>query len=130
MALVQDDHVIQAFAADTLDQPFDVGVLPRTPRGDDNLLDPHMLHPLPNGGAIGAVPIAQQISRCFVPWERVNDLLGGPNRVKILFTSVRSEADSPGQCHSVYVNTFLLKLWELVCCLYPPWRLVELVRTG
>jgi hypothetical protein len=48
----------------------------------------------------------------------------------ILFTSVRSEADSPGQCNAVYVNTFLLKPWELVCCLYPPWRLVELVRTG
>ena len=54
----------------------------------------------------------------------------GSNRVKILFTSVRSEADSPGQCNSVYVNTFLLKPWELVFCLYPPWRLVELVHTG
>jgi hypothetical protein len=52
------------------------------------------------------------------------------NRVKILFTSVRREADSPGQCNSIYVNTFLLKPWELVCCLYPPWRLVELVHTG
>ena len=34
MALVQDDHVIQAFAADTPDEPLDVGVLPRTPGGD------------------------------------------------------------------------------------------------
>jgi hypothetical protein len=28
MSLVQDDHVVQAFAADTPAQPFDVGVLP------------------------------------------------------------------------------------------------------
>src|SRR5918996_3447337 len=34
MSLVQDDHVVQAFAADTSDQPFDVWVLPRTPGGD------------------------------------------------------------------------------------------------
>ena len=31
MALVQDDHVIQAFTADTPDEPFDIGVLPRIP---------------------------------------------------------------------------------------------------
>ena len=54
----------------------------------------------------------------------------GANRIRILCTSVRSEAASPGQCNSVYVNTFLLKPWELVCGLSPSWRLVELVHTG
>jgi hypothetical protein len=64
-------------------------------------------------------------------WVRVKEEPSpSANRVKILFTPVRSEADSPGQCNSVYVNTFLLKPWELVSCLYPPWRLVELVHTG
>jgi hypothetical protein len=38
-----------------------------------------MSHPLPKRDAIVAVPIAQQISRCFVPQEGVNDLLGGPH---------------------------------------------------
>src|SRR6266576_5819102 len=36
MPLVQDDHVVQAFAADAPDQPFDVGVLPRTPWGNQH----------------------------------------------------------------------------------------------
>jgi hypothetical protein len=40
MSLVQDDHVVQAVAADTPNQPFDVGVLPRTPRRDEHLFDP------------------------------------------------------------------------------------------
>jgi hypothetical protein len=58
MALVQDDHVIQAFAANTPDEPFDVRILPRTPGGDDHFFDPHLSHPLPKRGAIDAVPIA------------------------------------------------------------------------
>jgi len=73
MAFVQDTHVVQAFTPDTPDQPLDVRILPRTPGGDYDFLDPHMPHPLPKGGAIGAVPIAQQILRCFIPynWLRV-----------------------------------------------------------
>ena len=80
MSLVQDDHVVQAFAADTPDQPLDVRILPRTPRGDHDLLDPHVPHPLPKGGAVDAVAIAQEIPRGLVPREGVNDLLGGPLR--------------------------------------------------
>src|SRR5262247_2618412 len=58
MALVQDDDMVQAFPADTPNQPLYIRILPRTPRGDHDLLDPHMLHPLPKGGPIDAVPIA------------------------------------------------------------------------
>ena len=47
MALVQDDHVVQALATDTPDESLDIGVLPRTPGGDQDFLDPHMPHPLP-----------------------------------------------------------------------------------
>jgi hypothetical protein len=84
MALVQDNHVVQAFAADTPDQPLDVRILPRTPWGDHDLLDPHMLYPLPKGSAIDAVPIAQEIPRGLVPREGINDLLGGPLRGRML----------------------------------------------
>src|SRR5919198_507850 len=80
MSLVQDDHMVQAFTADTPDQPLDVRILPRTPGGDHNLLDPHMLYPLPKGSAIDAVPITQEIPRGLVPREGINDLLGGPLR--------------------------------------------------
>jgi hypothetical protein len=43
-----------------------------------------MPHPLPKRDAIDAVPIAQQISRFFVPREGVNDLLGGPRGGRVL----------------------------------------------
>ena len=31
MSLVYDNHVVQAVAADTPDEPFDIGILPRIP---------------------------------------------------------------------------------------------------
>ena len=80
MALVQDDHVVQAFAADTPDQPLDVWILPRTPWGDHDLLDPHVPHPLPKRGTVDAITVAQQIPRGFVPWEGFHDLLSRPLR--------------------------------------------------
>jgi hypothetical protein len=46
MALVQDDHVIQALATDAPNQPFHVGVLPWALGGNADLLDPHVPHPL------------------------------------------------------------------------------------
>ena len=78
MALVQDDHVVQAFAANAPDQPFDVGVLPRTPGGNEYFFEAHVLHALPKRGAIDPVPIAQEIAWCFFPRECVHDLLGSP----------------------------------------------------
>src|SRR5215813_1091766 len=78
MSLVQDDHVVQAVAANAPDQPFDIRILPRTAGGDDDLFDPHMPYPLPKGPAIDLVPIAQQIPRGLVPREGINDLLRRP----------------------------------------------------
>ena len=78
VSLVQDDHVIQAFAADTPDEALHVGILPRTPRGDHDLHDAHVPHPLPKGGAIDAVPVAQEITWRFVPRQRVHHLLRCP----------------------------------------------------
>jgi hypothetical protein len=58
MALVQDDHMVQAVAANTPNQSLDVRILPRAPGGDHSLLDAHMPHPLPKGRSINAIPIA------------------------------------------------------------------------
>ena len=41
MSLVEDDDMVQAFTADTSDEPFDRGVLPQTPGGQ--LLRPRSL---------------------------------------------------------------------------------------
>ena len=49
MALVQDDHVVQAFAADAANEPFHVGILPWALWDDEDLSDPHVPHPLPKG---------------------------------------------------------------------------------
>jgi len=49
MARVEDVHMVQALAADTPNQPLHRGMLPRTPRGDDDFLEAHVPHPLPKG---------------------------------------------------------------------------------
>src|SRR4029450_4205092 len=78
MSLVQDDHVIQAFAANTPDQPLDIRILPRTPRADDHLFDPYVLHPLPKRDSVDVVPIPQEIPWRFMPRKGFHDLLRGP----------------------------------------------------
>ena len=61
MSLMQDDHVIQACAAETPDQPLDVRMLSRTPWGPEHFFNAPLLHPLPKRVGIDPVPIAQQI---------------------------------------------------------------------
>ena len=58
MSLVQDNHVVQAFAANAPDQPFDVGVLPWTSGGDQYFLDAHVADTPAKRSAIDPVPIA------------------------------------------------------------------------
>jgi len=80
MSFVQNDHVVQAFTANTPDQPLNIRILPRTSWGDHDFLDPQMLYPLLKGRAIDAVPVTQEIPRGLVPREGLDDLLGGPFR--------------------------------------------------
>jgi hypothetical protein len=94
MSFVQDDRMIQAFAADTPDEALHVGILPRTPRGDHDFLDPHVPHPLPKGGAIDTVPITQQKSRGFVPREGIHHLLRCPLR-RWVFRDVEMDNAAP-----------------------------------
>jgi hypothetical protein len=50
MPLVQDDHVIQAFASNTPDEPLDVWFLTRTSWGNQHFFNAHVLHTLPKRG--------------------------------------------------------------------------------
>jgi hypothetical protein len=61
MSFVQNDHVIQAFAANTPNGLFDVGVLPRTSWGNHDVFDPHVPHPLPKRGTGDGLPGAISI---------------------------------------------------------------------
>src|SRR5262245_30194721 len=78
MSLMQDDHMVQALAADTPDQSLDIRILPWTAGGNQHFLNAHVAHALPKGGPVNAVAIAQQISRGLVPRKGVHDLLSRP----------------------------------------------------
>jgi hypothetical protein len=47
--LIEDDDVIETFAADRADDSLDIGVLPRRSRCGDNLLDRHRLDTITKG---------------------------------------------------------------------------------
>ena len=57
MSRVQDDHVIQAFAANTPDQPLDVRILPRTPWGNPHFFDAYVRDALLNMLTVDGVPV-------------------------------------------------------------------------
>ncbi len=78
MALSQHDNVIQAFSANTSDEPFGKGILPRTFRRGEHLLDSHSLNPVSEMATVYAVAIPYQISRCSVIWKGFDDLLRRP----------------------------------------------------
>jgi hypothetical protein len=86
--------MVQTFAANTPNEPLDVRILPRTPGGDDRCFDPHVLHPLPKGGAIDPVPIANQISRGLVPRKGIHHLLRCPLRCRV-FRDVEMDHAAP-----------------------------------
>jgi hypothetical protein len=49
MPLVQDDHLVQAFAPDVANQPLRLGILPRCFGGNQDFFDPHVPDVLPIG---------------------------------------------------------------------------------
>ena len=49
VTLIEDDDVIETFAADRADDALDIGVLPRRSRRGDDLLDGHRLDTIAEG---------------------------------------------------------------------------------
>jgi len=76
--LIEDDDVIETFAADRANDAFNIGVLPWRSRRGDDLLDGHRLDTIAEGGPIGCVAVAQQKGRRGVPWEGLSDLARKP----------------------------------------------------
>jgi len=72
-------------------------------------------------------PQTCQYPRRTQQWSRRTTAYG-PNRVRTLFTLVRSKADSWERCNSADVKAFVLKRWKLASCLCPPWRLFKWVH--
>src|ERR1700674_1128358 len=84
MAFAEYDDVVEAVAADTADQAFNVGILPRTPRGTEDLLDAHAPDAAVKRAPINRIPVPQQVLRGAIPREGLDDLLSRPVRGGIL----------------------------------------------
>src|SRR3981189_1349111 len=74
----EDDHMVQALAADRTDDALDIRTLPWGAGRRQHLLDPYCLHLLNEVSPENAVTVAQQIPWCAVPWERLPQLVSGP----------------------------------------------------
>ena len=78
MVRVEDHHVIQAFAPNGSDDPFDVWILPRGTRCDENLLDVKGVDATREVLTVDAVAVTDQIPGDRVPWKRFDELSAGP----------------------------------------------------
>jgi hypothetical protein len=79
VGFVEHDDMIEALPPDRADQPFDVGILPGRPRRGKHFLDAHTLQTFPKAVAVGAVAVADQVTRRLVKGEGLADLASYPN---------------------------------------------------
>jgi hypothetical protein len=78
MPIVEDDHVVQKFAADGAAHALYVGILPRGERTRHDLGDAEAGDPPTHLIVVDAVPVSQQPSGSGVLGEGFDQLLGGP----------------------------------------------------
>src|SRR5215813_9413854 len=78
--LVDHDHMVQAFSANTSDNPFRVAVLPRTPWCNENFFDTHSFDSRCEGIAVDSVAVPNHKPGSAVFRKCFDDLLCGPNR--------------------------------------------------
>ena len=84
VSLAEDEHMIQALPADRADEPLRERVLPRAPRRRENLVDAYALHAAPKWLTVDAIAVAEEIGRCRLVGEGVDDLLTGPDSGGVL----------------------------------------------
>src|SRR5262245_22464207 len=80
MPFTDDQDMIQALAAKRPDQALNIWVLPRRARCDRAVANPHPSHPVGEGLSVSTIIVADQITRCRIPWECFDDLLCQPLR--------------------------------------------------
>src|SRR6202171_3943263 len=83
VTLIEDDDVIETFAADRADDALDIGVLPRRSRCGDDLLDRPRLDRITEGLPICSVAVSQQKARRGVPGKGLGDLARQPGLCRI-----------------------------------------------
>jgi hypothetical protein len=77
VTLVQDDHMIKDLAADTSNQSFHIGILPRRPWCNHDLFDAYVPNALTEHCPVATIAISEQIPRGLIPGEGFHDLLRG-----------------------------------------------------
>ena len=76
----KDDDMIETFAPYRTDNVLGVRRLPGRPRCGQHFRDPHTSQALPRGLPIDAVAIVDHVARRRIPWKRLGDLPGDPDR--------------------------------------------------
>ena len=67
VTLIEDDDVIETFAADRADNALHIGVLSRGSWRGNDLLNTHCLDTVTEGLAVGRISVSQQKARRSVP---------------------------------------------------------------
>src|SRR5215467_1175574 len=83
MPLVDHDHVVQAFSANTSDNPFRIAVLPRTSGRYRNLLDTQSIDSCREIMTIDPITIAYQVARHHFFRKRFHHLLRSPSGCRV-----------------------------------------------
>src|SRR5258708_841588 len=78
MHLAQDNDVVHTFTPDRSDQPFDKAILPRRGWCGRLVPDAHGAQSARDGGAINAIPIADEEVRSLIPRKRLRYLTCNP----------------------------------------------------
>lgn len=83
MLFRQDDHVVEALAADAADQPLCVCILPRRMRRSDHLLDLQSFDSTVELFSEDLIPIPEKETRCGVFGECLHNLLSCPECCRV-----------------------------------------------
>src|SRR5690348_18316749 len=70
----QHHDMVEAFASDRTDQPFNMTILPRRGWRDRPVANAHGSQPPDDRGAIRGVAVTDEVARCLIPWECFGDL--------------------------------------------------------
>jgi hypothetical protein len=84
VALIEDDDVIEAFAANLPNDALDVRVLPWRPRRGNDFFDAHRVNSIAEALTIRCVNVAQQIARRRVPRKGLGHLAREPGLRRVL----------------------------------------------
>jgi hypothetical protein len=83
MPFVRHDYVVQAFSANTSDNPFRIAVLPRTPGRYRNLFNTQSINSCCEIMTIDPITISYQVARHCVVRKRFHDLLSSPGGCRV-----------------------------------------------